>query len=758
MDIRAWVNDTEKQLRMGDTAMRRLAEALARLPGEVTRDDHAAADATAAEAIALADAADLPWVQLYLRHWQLVSRVARRSEGRTALADARSLVERAARDDAKGCPQAICAVRDLCAALGRADGPGYAAERAATSRAALDRIDPSWPCFECLSGEHANALVDRGRPADAIAFLDAQVDAASEAGQTSATARFGVLARANALIELQMADEALGLLSQADKLGLSARDAATAALLRAQSLAILGDIDAAAADLPGPAAIVDHPARYRAWVDAVARVVRADPTANDSGLGAFVGGLVDRLVALGDDRDAIELAEVHGRLALGRGAHHTARRALAIMERAQALLPVPLDAPLRIQRLRDAIAEVPVPEVELPDDPADVLAVLSADDRPHPEIAVVIAEAACARWPDDAALVESLAVALHACRDDDAAFGALRAFVDRRPRDAKALLALGQFYRLLDDQPAMQAIADRLAASADPTLSDWLLAQWHTDHHDDDKAIAHLAAILHETPDALNTRRLWATLAARGGDWNTALLRLDEIVARDPSGMPDHWNRLVAASIVGRWDAVRDSARAIGLPDDGGTGPYLLDGGACRIHYEDNAVLFARRTGPVTAMIVEIGRPGTILRYGDRVVFDPRPENEVPAGDDADVIFVYRHVHTGERGGAQAFSLDGVHPGDRAWAELRQIVEEHGGVLQLTSGEAYRLVNPRSHDETRAIFARIATRGDVRPLHEALLAWRGDRVLIWSELAEAAGDQAAVDLFAAVATAWGITS
>ncbi len=90
------------------------------------------------------------------------------------LPEAVRLLEFAHRDECRDCPQSVCAVQDLAIAYGMADGPAYAAERRQVCAETLERIDPGWPCFDCLSGEYGYALLDQGRFAEAVEYLDAQ--------------------------------------------------------------------------------------------------------------------------------------------------------------------------------------------------------------------------------------------------------------------------------------------------------------------------------------------------------------------------------------------------------------------------------------------------------------------------------------------------------------------------------------------------------------------------------------------------------
>src|SRR5690606_23689187 len=143
MDIWQWVHDIDPELRRGGHA--RLAELIKRLPSATVDEQHERVDALAPEALSLARAAGLPWVEEFVLHWHLQSRVLHRSHGDMALGEAVALVEYAHSEPARGCPQAVCTVQDLAACYSQVDGPGYGPERAAVARETLARIDPTWP-------------------------------------------------------------------------------------------------------------------------------------------------------------------------------------------------------------------------------------------------------------------------------------------------------------------------------------------------------------------------------------------------------------------------------------------------------------------------------------------------------------------------------------------------------------------------------------------------------------------------------------
>jgi hypothetical protein len=95
-------------------------------------------------------------------------------DGRAAAVDA---LDKAHADDTAHCPQAVCAVQDVCLAYGATDGTAYVDERLAVCDETLARIDPSWPCWMCITQEKADALIDAGRFGEAHELVEEQVRA-----------------------------------------------------------------------------------------------------------------------------------------------------------------------------------------------------------------------------------------------------------------------------------------------------------------------------------------------------------------------------------------------------------------------------------------------------------------------------------------------------------------------------------------------------------------------------------------------------
>jgi len=181
MDIWNWVEKLQDDLRHAGQAQN--AELLNRVAEHVADMQVERAEALLPEARALGKTLGNPWVDVYVGHWALRNRVGNRVEGESALGDTVALFERAHREDTIECPQSICVTQDLAACYANIDGPGWVPERIEVCDETLARIDASWSCFQCVSCEKADAMLDDGRGAEAIQYLDVQAAAVREKGR-----------------------------------------------------------------------------------------------------------------------------------------------------------------------------------------------------------------------------------------------------------------------------------------------------------------------------------------------------------------------------------------------------------------------------------------------------------------------------------------------------------------------------------------------------------------------------------------------
>lgn len=746
MDIWRWVEATKRELRKDGHV--RLATLMDDLPNLVCNDQHGRVEAVVPEAVALCRAAKKPWVEVFVRHWAMQSRVLHRWEAQGHLPEAVALLDFASRDETRQCPQSVCVTQDLAACYACADGPRYVKERLAVASETLARIDPSWPCFQCITDEYASALQDDERHAEALAFLQAQTDRAVAAG-ASDVPRF-VTSRVESLLALGRAEEAWALMEdhEAEATGGSSREV-DVELMRARVLAALGRADEAAAVLPAFEVVVETPSHYDDYAEAVLALVDAGRLPNDAALGVRFRTMLERAEANGARWLAARLAVLATRLAVGRGARVVAREGLVDVERLRRELGRPERLP--VDDVRAAVMADDAEGPTLPGTPDEVRERLPDDAEAGLELLL----AARDRWPDDESLAVMHARALVACGLEARAEGVLREHVQRHPEAEAAVSELG---RTLVAQGRHDALRELVQGSMQGeglrTQGLWLLAGSHMKRDDLDATAACLEELLALEPDAQVPRHRLAGIEQRRGRHAEALAHLDRLVEHVEPGEVD-WDRMTAATILGAWDALRDSARRLGLEFEGleGEGPIDARMGICQVRFidEDGARndYFAERRGPVCARVVQMAGPRRPEHFADLVVFDagplnPRGRSQGDGEDEGedDWIPIFPVVHVVSAGGFRCWSLDGVHPGEAAWTALVESLEALGGVVDVRSDESYEHEDPQ--DESKMLSGVYAYACMPKALEPAELHARLDELtrslphpLVWPELAEA---------------------
>ncbi|HEY1177747.1 MAG TPA: hypothetical protein VGF17_16450, partial [Phytomonospora sp.] len=318
-----WVDATRREL--AEAGHDRLAEAMDELPRRIGRPEEF--DAAYPEAIAAARALNLPWVEVFLRHWRLQSLVIKRQHGAKALPDVVELLEFAHREETKDCPQSVCAVQDFTVCHAIVDGPGYVPERLAVLDETLAVLEPSRGCFDCLNREYSSALEDDGRLEDALAHL-----VAAEGKRRAAGGRPSLdtgTRRARLIGQLGRPREGLELLARLesehrDEFGLDEEDVRDIALLRADLYTRLGDAEAASAHLWDIELLADNPADRLYWAEIAERLIALGGHDNTAELGAAISSWAAYLESTGANRACFDMLLIGGRLAVARGARTVA--------------------------------------------------------------------------------------------------------------------------------------------------------------------------------------------------------------------------------------------------------------------------------------------------------------------------------------------------------------------------------------------------------------------------------------------------
>lgn len=738
MDIWGWVDGTMEQLRSsGDAGQLRLAEIMEELPGVVMEQGGLRGVALHAEGVALARAQQRPWVEVYLRHWHIQNLLFHAGDARQGVAEAVSLLEFAHRSDTAECPQSVCAVDDLCAAYSLLDGPSFAEERLAVSREALARITPARNCFDCLSGQCADAMDDLGQTSEALRFLDAQQAQRMSSGVEDEAGAFCGQTRASLLLGLERYADALELVRSLDH---EAREDRITALqnrcVRARALLGLGKTAEARRSLPTRLEAEDEPGVHSAWCHAVAAMVRAGALEATEVLRATVRRMATRMDQNGRVREAFHTFHLHGELALRLGVLHQAAwsarnmAALAAGFRRQAGADETLNA---FQRQLDTALALQSARL-----PSTVEAFLAADDNDVPALGCAVA-----KWPGHPAVVRRAAQAW--VSEDCAllAVDALTGLSSQHPDDAPTRMLLARTLVGARKTADAEALATRWAAQGSGALAAWLRALVAVQQGRVADAAALVAVAVTGLPEQAEVHSLAAEVAQQQQDWERVFLHARRALQCGADPTPEHARVLVAATVLQEWDAVRASWAALGeppLPGDGATPEHL---GPClvRLPSDDgsDAPWGAVRTGAARVLVTDLSLPGTEQHTADVWVVGWPAEPELRDGRP-----VFRAVHRVSAGDLVTYAVWGALD-DGLWKRLSAAARTLGGAVQA-AGESEAARDTWLPLTLLAVPSRHAAQLVHQRLMATLLPVGRGRVA-WPELARAAGDDAAAEAF-----------
>ncbi|RKZ86342.1 MAG: hypothetical protein DRR19_15065 [Candidatus Parabeggiatoa sp. nov. 1] len=749
MDIWKWVLETQKDLT--HQGHHRLVHLMRMLPHYTVNEEHVQVDALVPEALALARSIKNPWLEVFLRHWYLQSRVAHRHDVTDMLPEAVSLLEFAHRDETRDCPQSICAVQDLTNCYEQADGPAYVEERLAVANETLAKIDATWPCFLCISVEYATALVDGKRYEEALAFLKQQAHALLLANQHEDRLNMRD-SWIEALIRLQRYEEAYDLHKQASNLGRSKSARLKKAIDKARIMAYLGSYEEAKPALPDFATIAPTPRHYFHWAEAAKLLAEAAVIPNDCYLNAKFQLMSDKFSHNGVVRAAFTLVLWQADLALKRGRPKTATRCC---ERAEALIPrlrKPLDAPQLLAEMR---AKITTALTNLPtittawEHPHHVIEALGDD----PETNLDILEEARKRWPEHENMALFTATAYDEIGEHQHGIELLRQYLESYPNSPDVVLKYGLLlFNEEQHEPLQEFVFAMLKRDLDKEVHlncHRLLTTLYDKNGDFELAKPHLLSLLEQEPDDTESRTWLAELERKTGHLEKALQHLDGLVEQHEETGNYDWERMIVATLLKDWDKVRHSADRLGFENIPTEGPIEQNRGLCRIQFREangeSMTYYAIRTGPVTAQILEMASPSSPQHYDDTVVFEPISVTELDeavAQDDEELI--YTSIQITEAGGYTSYILDGVHPGEEALQQLKDALAIFGCSCQVQSGERYQLQRDDDSEPMLGLYAYIAV-PETQSLQEVadLLATMTQdyaHPLIWQGIVEKLGD------------------
>ena len=205
------------------------------------------------------------------------------------------------------------------------------------------------------------------------------------------------------------------------------------------------------------------------------------------------------------------------------------------------------------------------------------------------------------------------------------------------------------------------------------------------------------------------------------------------------------------ATLAEQWAVVRSTAAALHFSVQPGDGPIEEDWGWVVVVFDEGHRenrYYARRTGPCTAVVVNIAHPEDEQHLHDKVVFDPRYLEAPPEeGDEREEHIVpHRVVGVVSRGRYSSWLCGGADPGETAFSLLCNELEKHGCQGSLWADEGYLVDDPKTPDAKKTLPGRlflVATPPGMSPAEGHALMVRLTKnwphPVVWFGLAEAAG-------------------
>jgi tetratricopeptide (TPR) repeat protein len=288
-----------------------------------------------------------------------------------------------------------------------------------------------------------------------------------------------------------------------------------------------------------------------------------------------------------------------------------------------------------------------------------------------------------------------------------------RAVLEREARSsAAAKLELARALLAERDHAALDALLESAFDSSDSGLRlqfAWIYGESLRERGELERAVEFDRGELERSPRFTLLRLRLAANARALGDWADALAQLDIAVDELEPGNAD-WDRITAATVLGRWTTVRTAAARLGmhLPGEGDE-PIELELGLIRCEFVEASGrrerYWARRSSPCGARIIEIAMPGDPQHFRDRVVFEP-VDLEGHARERDDHRPCYEVVAIVEPGRYRSFLLRGFDPGAERFEALRTAVRDAGFGFERITAAGRSAADPR--DEHAPAVATVA--------------------------------------------------
>jgi len=704
MNIWNWVHRKENELRhQGET---RLADIMDLIPSYACDDKHELVDTIFPEGLQHARRLGDKWVELFLRHWYLQSKVLHRKNVRDMLNEAVDLLAFAHSEETRDCPQRICVVQDLAASYAIKDGAAFVEERLAVCNEAFAEINPDWACYDCIATEYSFALLDANRDEELLSSLEHFQAERSKAGKSKPSTDFAII-YATALMKSGQLGEAEQLLSDASIQGGGESFLRKQSLLLALISAKKGEFERAKTQSVPFNEVLLSQDHFNGWCDLQFELAIHDAIEIDEKLLRRFHYLSSQLQKNGAIRKSFQITQQVCELSLKADCPFSAHVGLVrigelIPELHKDLGASQIEADLR-QKIRSILAENRFHTLKNID---DVLALAGKEPEQNLDHNAVIYLNALQQWSSHAELIMQVAKQYeNYFLQQQAQLLLVNAFRNNR-HDEKLRYEYGLHLLNHSGYEAFLAEFDQInkAELSEEGLLDYLWLYAHAYANTDTPlAIKYLEEYLEKQPENVQVLQKTARMYMDIENYSKATVLWTHIIHVSEDNKHYHWDRLIATSIEKQWDLVRESAAALDIKLESQTGPVCESMGKVLIQFREQGQeperFIAHRTGPVTALIKGIGNIEEKQRYHYEVVFDPAPLNTLDEKDeegyacDAEghYYLIFPVIKITKAPAFFMFDIEGVDPGETVKTELKDALAKLGGVLSQRNSEEYRI-------------------------------------------------------------------
>jgi len=756
VDIWKWVHGREEALR--EDGHTDLADYIYSISNHAVNDRFDLVDQVYHAALPLCRALDDKWLEIYFRHWRLQAHVLKNYDAKGHLHEAISLLDFSHQEETKDCPQRICAVQDLASCYGIKDGPGFAEERISVCKETLAQIDGSWPCYECVSSELLDALMDAKKYKEAEIELESlQVEISKFNGTTDFE---HVLTRTRLLLETGKFDAAWDMIKEAKNPYGGDGFARHVKLLKALTLCKLKRWEEAHDTCLPFDDIVLAATYYLDWTKIQFQLEQHGSVENNRDLRFKIHSLVDKLLGKDTIRIAFEICEYLVELCISADEKLRASFVIQTMKSLVGSLNRDLGASDALKKLVQRVEEIEVPAMTVTFETIETLLEHNFSNETQ-ELSAL--DVALKEWPEDGRLIARKSDLLNSNFQKEAAYSLLKEAYKNHMGSAALESRYGAAYLARHGFEAFQSefpITHLDGLSKGAIWNRGFKYVTHFETQNSKKTLEYLEIIETYFPEDIWLLGRIARQFIELENYDKAITYRRKQIALAPDNSDHKWNLLIAGTLNQNIPVICEMGKALDIKLDE-TGQYPADNrGNIRLQWKMDGgyieTYYAIRLGPALARITSVSNINDKHQlYGRIVVFDPMPLNKLDQKDDegyaCDLDGNYNLLFpppllTIENPAYLTYTVDGINPGKEALKTLSERIEDAGFVYHVWASNNYELhwKDGETDRIDKAIYIYILVKsGDETKLNEILNEFNKslEHPFVWPELAEALKDK-----------------